>query len=285
MPRHRSDHSGGESDEGVAIVTRFPEPRQNVKPHAMEQDNDHIAARLFVTAPLVAGAAVPLDSDQTHYLRSVLRLGPGDTLALFDGKAGEWRAVIETLGKHAGVARLERQTRPQPVEAELWLLFAPVKRTRIDLIAEKATELGTTRLMPVITRRTNVARVNTDRLRAVAREAAEQTERLSVPEIVEPQRLDQALAAFPADRHLILCDESGTAPPIAQALAQGSAPLGVLIGPEGGFAPEELDELRKLAFVTPVGLGPRILRADTAAFSALAIVQALAGDWDGNRPR
>ncbi|MGB8840967.1 MAG: 16S rRNA (uracil(1498)-N(3))-methyltransferase [Aliidongia sp.] len=251
----------------------------------MDQEDTDIAARLYVTAPLGVGAAVQLDSDQTHYLRGVLRLGPGDTLALFDGKAGEWLAVIETLGKHAGVARLDRQTRPQPVEAELWLLFAPVKRTRIDLIVEKATELGATRLMPVITRRTNVARVNTERLRAVAREAAEQTERLSVPEIAEPQRLDQALAAFPADRRLIMCDESGTAPPIAQALSQGPAPLGFVIGPEGGFAPEELDGLRKLPFVTPVGLGPRILRADTAAFAALAIFQALAGDWDGNRPR
>jgi 16S rRNA (uracil1498-N3)-methyltransferase len=251
----------------------------------MDEDDTDIAARLFVTAPLGAGAAVPLDSDQVHYLRSVLRLAIGDHLALFDGRAGEWLAAIEVLGKHAGIARLERQTRAQPVEPALWLLFAPVKRTRIDLIAEKATELGVTRLMPVMTRRTNVARVNTERLRAVAREAAEQTERLSVPEIVEPQRLDQALAAFPADRRLILCDETGTAPPIAGALGQGPAPLGVLIGPEGGFAPDELDGLRKLPFVTPVGLGPRILRADTAAFSALAVFQALVGDWNGDRPR
>jgi 16S rRNA (uracil1498-N3)-methyltransferase len=250
----------------------------------MEQEDTNIAARLFVTAPLTAGAAVQLDSDQVHYLRGVLRLGPGDGLALFDGCSGEWRAVIETLGKHAGIARLERQTRPQGPAPELRLLFAPIKRTRIDLIVEKATELGAARLQPVITRRTNVARVNTDRLRAVAREAAEQTERLSLPEIDEPQRLDQALAAFPPDRILILCDESGTAPPIARVLAEGPAPLGVLIGPEGGFAPDELDGLRKLPFVTAVGLGPRILRADTAALAALAVIQALIGDWTGGPP-
>jgi 16S rRNA (uracil1498-N3)-methyltransferase len=251
----------------------------------MDQDDSDIAARLFVTAPLTPGATVLLDSDQVHYLRSVLRLGPGDALALFDGRAGEWLAAIETLGKHAGTARLERQTRIQVEEPPLWLLFAPVKRTAIDLIVEKATELGATRLMPVITRRTNVARVNTERLRAVAREAAEQCRRLGVPDIAEPERLDQALAAFPADRRLLLCDESGAAPPIKDVLAQGPAPLGILIGPEGGFAPDELDGLRKLPFVSPVSLGPRILRAETAAFSALAIVQALTGDWaKGDRP-
>jgi len=252
---------------------------------AMEQEDTHIAARLCVTAPLSANLAVPLDPDQVHYLRSVLRLAPGGQLALFNGQDGEWLATIETLGKHAGTARLERQTRAQPVETELWLLFAPIKRARIDLIAEKATELGVTRLMPVMTRRTNVARVNTDRLRATAREAAEQTERLSVPVVDEPQRLDQALAAFPADRILLLCDESGTAPPIAAVLSQAPVALALLIGPEGGFAPDELDGLRKLPFVTPIGLGPRILRADTAAISALAIVQALIGDWNGERPR
>jgi 16S rRNA (uracil1498-N3)-methyltransferase len=251
----------------------------------MDQDDSDIAARLFVTAPLTPGAAVLLDSDQVHYLRGVLRLGPGDALALFDGRAGEWLAVIETLGKHAGTARLERQTRPQALEPALWLLFAPVKRTGIDLIVEKATELGATRLQPVITRRTNVARVNTERLRAVAREAAEQSRRLGVPEIAEPERLDLTLAAFPADRRLLLCDESGTAPPIKDVLAQGLAPLGAVVGPEGGFAPDELDGMRKLSFVTPVSLGPRILRAETAAFSALAVILALTGDWGkGGRP-
>jgi 16S rRNA (uracil1498-N3)-methyltransferase len=251
----------------------------------MEQEHSHIAARLFVAAPLSANAAVPLDSDQVHYLRSVLRLEPGGQLALFNGRDGEWLASIETLGKRAGVARLARQSRAQPVERDLWLFFAPIKRARIDLIAEKATELGVTRLIPVITARTNVARVSTDRLRATAREAAEQTERVSVPLVDEPQRLVQALAAFPADRRLLLCDESGTAPPIAAVLAKNASVLGILIGPEGGFAPDELDGVKKLPFVTPVGLGPRILRADTAAFSALAVLQALVGDWDGDRPR
>ncbi|MEI9983342.1 MAG: 16S rRNA (uracil(1498)-N(3))-methyltransferase [Aliidongia sp.] len=178
----------------------------------MDQDDTDIAARLFVTAPLGAGAAVPLDSDQVHYLRSVLRLGIGDHLALFDGEAASGWPRSKCWASMPALHGWNGRPACSRFEPALWLLFAPVKRTRIDLIAEKATELGATRLMPVMTRRTNVARVNTERLRAVAREAAEQTERLSVPEIAEPQRLDQALAAFPADRRLILCDETGTAP-------------------------------------------------------------------------
>ena len=251
----------------------------------MDEDHSDFAARLYVVAPLGAAAVVPLESEQVHHLRNVLRLGPGGKLALFNGRDGEWQATLGALGKHSGMARCDRQTRPQPVETALWLLFAPVKRARIDLIAEKATELGVTRLVPVLTQHTNVARVNTERLRAVVREAAEQTERLTLPEVAEPQKLDLALAEFPADRRLLLCDETGTAPGIATVLGQASSVLGILIGPEGGFAPDELDGLRKLPFVTPVGLGPRILRADTAALSALAVFQALLGDWESGRPR
>ena len=252
-------------------------------PLAMDEEDQDVAARLYVTAPLSAGLAVPLDADQAHYLRAVLRLGPGGALSLFNGSQGEWRGRIVELGKNKGLVALEVQTRAQSVERDLWLAFAPVKRARIDYIAEKATELGVTRLLPVMTRRTNVARVNVDRLQANAREAAEQTERLSVPLVEAPQSLDRLLDQFPAGRRLLVCDETGNAPSIATVLsdpAARAADWAVLIGPEGGFAPEELDALRKLSFVTAVGLGPRVLRADTAALASLAVFQALAGDWN-----
>ncbi|HVJ53808.1 MAG TPA: 16S rRNA (uracil(1498)-N(3))-methyltransferase [Aliidongia sp.] len=254
----------------------------------MIEEEDDIAARLHVEAPLAAAAEIELDSAQTHYLRSVLRLAPGGHVALFNGRDGEWTAEIESLGKHKAMLRPRHQTREQEPEIDLWLLFAPVKRARIDLIAEKATELGVSRLVPVLTRRTNIARVNIERLAAHAREAAEQTERLSVPVVMAPQRLDEALASFPAGRRLILCDETGTAPPIAELLAQAQGKedsWAVLTGPEGGFTPDELDGLKKLPFVNRVGLGPRVLRADTAALAALAVFQALAGDWRRGRRR
>ncbi|GGF16261.1 ribosomal RNA small subunit methyltransferase E [Aliidongia dinghuensis] len=252
-------------------------------PLAMEDEDLNVSARLYVTPPLGAGLAVPLDADQAHYLRAVLRLGPGDGLSLFNGRDGEWRGRIVELGKNRGLVALEVQTRAQTAERDLWLAFAPVKRARIDYIAEKATELGVTRLLPVMTRRTNMARVNVERLQANAREAAEQTERLTVPAVEALQPLDRFLDGFPVGRRLMVCDETGRAPSIARALADGApraAPWALLIGPEGGFAPEELDALRKLPFVTAVGLGPRVLRADTAALAALAVFQALAGDWD-----
>ena len=255
-------------------------------PRSMDQEDQDIAARLHVTAPLGTGLAVPLEADQAHYLRAVLRLGPGDALSLFNGRDGEWLGRIVELAKNRGLVALEAQSRAQGVERDLWLAFAPVKRARIDYIAEKATELGVTRLLPVLTRRTNVARVNTERLQANAREAAEQTERLGVPVVEAPQPLDRFLERFPASRRLLVCDETGTAPPIAAVLkdsAAAAADWAVLIGPEGGFAPEELDALRKLPFVTAVGLGPRVLRADTAALASLAVLQALAGDWNTAR--
>jgi 16S rRNA (uracil1498-N3)-methyltransferase len=240
-------------------------------------------ARLHVAAPLAAGAAVALGESQAHYLRGVLRLGPGDAVALFNGRDGEWRAAIEQLGKRSAALRCLTQTRPQQAEPDLWLLFAPIKRTRIDFLVEKATELGVARLQPVITRRTVAARINPERLLSHAVEAAEQCERLTVPELAEPLPLARCLAAWPAGRRLLVAAESGPALPIADLLAaarseppaQGWA---LLVGPEGGFHPGELDDLHKLPFVSAVGLGPRILRAETAALAGLACWQAVLGD-------
>ena len=240
---------------------------------------DKISIRLFVSSPLATGAAVDLGQEQAHYLKNVMRLGEGDVVALFNGSDGEYRARIDRFGKRTASLVLEEQIRPQQSEPDLWLVFAPIKRARIDYLVEKATELGASALVPVITRHTHVERLNLDRLRAHAIEAAEQSERLTVPRIEKPRGLDDVLAAWDASRRIVLCDESGLAPPAAQALAsQNAVAWAVLIGPEGGFAETELDALRKLPFVSAVSLGPRILRADTAALAGLAVLQALRGD-------
>jgi 16S rRNA (uracil1498-N3)-methyltransferase len=236
--------------------------------------------RLFVEEPLEAGQVVGLDHERSHYLRTVLRLERGAAVALFNGRDGEWLARIDATGKGWCSLGVVEKRREQGTDPDLWLLFAPIKRTRIDFIAEKASELGCSAVWPVLTRHTDVARVNLDRLRANAVEAAEQCERLSVPELREPERLDRVLGSWPAGRVLFLCAEAGPARPAAEAMAQHRGrPAAVLAGPEGGFSQEELDVLRNLSFVVPVGLGPRILRADTAALAALACWQALAGDW------
>ena len=237
--------------------------------------------RLFVTAGLEAGGAVTLGGNQTHYLRNVMRSTAGDRVALFNGSDGEWRARIERLGRGEADLAVEAQLRGQTPEPDLWLAFAAIKRAPIDLIAEKATELGAARLLPVYTSRTQAARVNTGRLAAIATAAAKQCGRLSVPEIVEPQALDKLLGGWPGDdRPLLVCDESGRAPPLAEILAGLDAQRwGVLVGPEGGFAEAELDAMDRLAFARRVGLGPRILRAETAAVAALSVLQALRGDW------
>ncbi len=234
--------------------------------------------RLFVDAPLSQGAEIPLDQDQARYLGAVMRLGPGGELAAFNGRDGEWLARVEGLSKNKGALRAVEQMRPQTDEPGPWLAFAPVKKTGTDFIVEKATELGASRLLPVFTRNTATGRVNADRLRANAREAAEQCGRLTVPEVAEPVGLDALLSNWPQDRRLLVADETGAGAPIAQALSEGAA-QGLLIGPEGGFHPKELDALGELPFVVRVGLGPRILRAETAAAAALACWQALIGDW------
>jgi len=244
------------------------------------------AARLFVETGLAAGAAVALSPGQAHQLRAVLRLGPGDAVALFNARDGEWVARIETMARGACTVVPEQQTHAQEDESDLWLVFAPIKRARLDFMVEKATELGVSAFCPVITAHTNVERLNPDRLAAIAREAAEQSERLTLPEIRAVAPLSRLVADWPAERRLILCDESGTAPPAAAALAElPPGPRAVLVGPEGGFAESELDALRKLPFVCPVGLGPRVLRSDTAAIAGLAVVQSLGGDWDAVRRR
>ncbi len=236
--------------------------------------------RLFVDVPLAADAPVSLDRPRSHYLKDVLRREPGATVLLFNGRDGEWEATIEAIAKGGARLALRRRSLPQSAGPDLWLVFAPLKRERVGLLVEKATELGCRVLQPVFTQHTAVARINIDRLRAHAMEAAEQTARLDLPELREPRRLAELLRDWPAARRLILCAESGGAAPIAEALAKlpRGAPYAVMTGPEGGFAPGELDALRKLPFVTPVGLGPRVLRADTAAVAALACWQALLGD-------
>ena len=228
--------------------------------------------RLFVDAPLGQGAAVPLTRDQAHYLVSVMRQGAGARVKLFNGRDGEWLAELVEANKRD-------RLRPQIAAPDVWLLFAPVKRARTDFIIEKAVELGVSRLQPVFTRRTASERIRTDRMQANAREAAEQSERLDIPEALDGAPLASVLDGL-GDRRIMFCDERGGARPAAAALRDaGPGPWAVLIGPEGGFAPEESQMLRDRAGAVPVSLGPRILRADTAAVAALSIWQSTLGDW------
>jgi len=240
--------------------------------------------RLFVDAPLREGLAVALAGAQAHHLRGVLRLTPGAGLRLFNPRDGEWLARLDTLTKAGASALAERQLRPPTPTPDLWLCFAPVKKDAIDAVVEKGTELGAAVLQPVFTRFTDVQRVNLERLRAHAVAAAEQCERLDVPEVRDPVGLDALLAGWPAGRSLLVCAEAGEARPIAEVAAESAGPAALLVGPEGGFAPAELDDLGRHEFVRPVGLGPRILRADTAAIAALAAWQMLAGDGRGRPP-
>ena len=238
--------------------------------------------RLHVTAPLAEGAPVPLSPDQTRYLCGVMRLGPDDPVAAFNGRDGEWLCRLDPQGRKAAALHPQRRLRAQTRPRDLWLLAAPIRRARFETVAEKAAELGAARLIPVPTRFTRPERPRPDRLRALMTEAAEQCGGLWVPDLAEPTPLDALLDAWPADRRLMLCDETRTAPPAPAALAPFAAeraPWAVLIGPEGGFAPEELDRLRALPQAVPVSLGPRVLRADTAAIAALALWQVALGDW------
>lgn len=241
--------------------------------------------RLYVDAPLAEGVAVPLAQPQAHYLGTVMRAKAGDSVAVFNGRDGEWRAEIAELAKKGGTLAVTARMRPQAPEPDLWLVFAPLKKDATDMVVEKATELGASRLLPVMTENTNASRVNTERARANAVEAAEQCERLTVPDVAEPAPLTRVLAEWEPSRRLLVCDETGRGVPLADVLGEMvGATFGLLIGPEGGFSQSELDLLRRTPFVLPVGLGPRVLRAETAALAALAVVQAVAGDWRTGGP-
>jgi len=235
--------------------------------------------RLFVDEALGDGLLLTLDAAQANYLGNVLRLGAGSEIKLFDDRTGEWLARVEEAGKRRLSVRIEGHLRAREQVPDLWLAFAPIKRGRIDWLVEKATELGAARLVPVVTRRTVVERLNLDRLRAHAIEAAEQCERTALPELAEPQKLDALLRGWPAGRALHFADEAGGEP---LAEAAGPGPAAILIGPEGGFTDEERSAILKLAEARPVSLGPRILRADTAAIAALAIWMSKAGDWSSS---
>ncbi len=241
--------------------------------------------RLFVDDALTLGARVVPRPEQARYLTTVMRLKLGDEALLFNGRDGEWCAAISDVGKRGCALTCIALARPQAAGPDLELIIALIKRPRLETVVEKAAELGVRRVVLAQARRSNADRARPERLAAIATEAAEQTGRLDVPEIVEPQKLEKIIAAFPADRRLLFCDEAGEASDILAAL--GHAPAGawsILIGPEGGFAPEEREALRSLANVSPVTLGPRILRADTAAIAALSLWQAALGDWKDADP-
>ncbi|KKC25149.1 16S rRNA (uracil(1498)-N(3))-methyltransferase [Sphingomonas sp. SRS2] len=232
--------------------------------------------RLFVDQPLSQGMALTIDGGQAHYLGAVMRLKAGDQIALFDDRTGEWRAGIEQVGKRAVAVRIVERMREREAVPDLWLLAAPIKKGRIDWMAEKACELGVARLQPVITQRTIVDRLNLDRLRAHMIEAAEQCERTALPMLDEPVKLAQLLKAWPEDRALIFADEEGGVP---MAAAAKPGPAAILIGPEGGFTDGERAAIKALPQATGVSLGPRILRADTAMAAAVSLWMGLAGDW------
>ena len=238
--------------------------------------------RLYVDQPLAQGASLTLDGPQANYLSAVMRLGPDAQVKLFDDRTGEWLAEIVEAGKKRVSIRIVQQLREREPVPDLWLLFAPIKRGRIDWIAEKATELGVARLVPVITQRTIVDRTNSDRLFAHMIEAAEQCERTALPELAEPQKLDALLRSWPPERALLFADEAG-GEPMQPALAPG--PAAILIGPEGGFTEDERTAIRALPSARAVSLGPRILRADTAAVAAISLWMAAAGDWDAPSSR
>ncbi len=237
--------------------------------------------RLFVEHPLGEGQTVPLSQPHAHYLFGVMRLGQGAVISVFDGASGEWDAEIVEAGKRRGTLICRAQTKALQMPPDLWLLFAPIKKARTDFIVEKAAEMGAARIVPVLTQFTNAERVRVDRLQAHAVEAAEQCGGTWVPQVTEVAKLGAMLDGWPEERRLMFCDEGlvGGAAPLRADPAQDGAPWAILIGPEGGFSPDERARLTSLPFAHPVSLGPRILRADTAAVAALALWQTTFGDW------
>lgn len=270
------------------------------------------APRLFVEDPLGAGLTVALDGPRAHYLLNVMRRKPGDAISLFNGRDGEWLARVGETGRDTCRVTLEGCTRPQEQAADLWLLPSPIKRGPFEFMVEKATELGVSGIRPAICEHTQRSKVNTDRLRSIAIEAAEQSERLDVPEILVPRPLIDYLDDWPGERRLLFCDESGEAPPLTEILTgrtdtagkvlgdvgqlvddvlggflggdpppPSNPPWAVLVGPVGGFSPTERKHLRGHRSVVAASLGPRVMRAETAAIAALSLWQALLGDWRG----
>ncbi len=240
---------------------------------------DFRAPRLFVEAPLGPGAEVPLSPEQVNYLKNVLRLQAGDPVRVFNGRDGEWRARLAAGGRRDLVLLVDTMTRPQPAAGDLVLAFAPLKHARLDYLVQKAVEMGATRLMPMITRHTQVARVNVDRMRANAIEAAEQCGILGVPAVEEPLPFARVVAGLSPERVVVFCDEEAEGDPLMALMGAPSGPMAVLIGPEGGFAEEERRAILVRERMVRLSLGPRVLRADTAAVAALALVQAARGDW------
>jgi 16S rRNA (uracil1498-N3)-methyltransferase len=242
---------------------------------------DFRTPRLYVEASVGAGAKVPLEPSQINYLRNVLRRKPGEAVLVFNGRDGEWRGTLAEGGKRSVLLLIEDRVRTQTQALDLHYLFAPLKHARLDYMVQKAVELGVSRLQPVLTRHTQVARVNLDRMRANAVEAAEQCGILTLPEVAQPVSLDRMIAERDPARMLVFCDEDAEVkdPIAALSAVRPSEALAVLIGPEGGFAEDERAALVALPNVLRLALGPRILRADTAAVAALALVNAAVGDW------
>ncbi len=236
--------------------------------------------RLHLVQPLAPDAALAPSLDQSRYLTQVMRLKIGDDLLVFNGVDGEWRAILTEILKKGAVLRVEEQLRPQSTTPDLELLISVVKKSALEFAVEKAVELGVRRIRLVVTHRTQTQHVRMDRLDAIAIEAAEQTGRLDVPLVDEPVKLADLLDSWESGRGLMFCDETGGEPAGPTLQAAGEGPWAVLIGPEGGFSPEERERLRSLPFTTAVSLGPRILRADTAAIAALTLWQAAVGDWE-----
>jgi len=238
--------------------------------------------RLFVDEELAQDRTITLEGPPAHYLGAVLRLSAGAQVKLFDDRTGEWLAQVAEAKKRRVTVHICEMLRPREVVPDVWLLFAPIKRGRIDWLIEKATELGVARLLPVTTQRTVVDRLKPERLRAHAIEAAEQCERTALPELLPAEKLETVLRSWPSDRTLLVADEGGGIP-IAQAASPG--PAAILIGPEGGFTDEERRAIAAVPQAKAVSLGPRILRADTAAIAALSIWMAQTGDWDRHADR
>jgi 16S rRNA (uracil1498-N3)-methyltransferase len=235
--------------------------------------------RLYVEHPLGQGQSVDLTREQAHYLFGVMRLAVGGQVALFNGKDGEWLAEVADAGKRGGVLTCVEQTKPLQMPPDLWFLFAPIKKARTDFIVEKAAEMGAARIMPVQTEFTNSERVRQDRLKAHAVEAAEQCGGTFVPEVADLQRLDRVLDAWPEGRQLMFCNEAEVGSALRLAANEKGLPWAILIGPEGGFSDRERARLTALPYAHVVSLGPRILRADTAAVASLTMWQQALGDW------